>query len=1515
MKTHLKLFLLSFIFCFINLVASAQIPAAGTVTFTTSNAQQAASSSSIYAVFVPTSSQGQGNGFGFEFITQGTGTGGSDEVLVSYNNNTLRFNRNNSASVTNVYIRSARSGALSGQTTKSAAGGEFKMTSIALLLNSGSATNVTIEAYRNGALVGTQVSSISTTKQTVTLSSDFSNIDEIMIVGFGSSGISVDNIITAAAIVNEAPIITSNGGGATASVNMPESSMLVTTITATDVNTGSTQSYSITGGADAGKFSINSSTGVLSFISAPSFKVLGSAAGNNAYVVNVTVTDNGSPALSDIALSDVQTLTVNVTEITFLTGYGFRIPVILNNATLGLANDLTDFPVLVYIEDDALKITGACSDKVKFPNGPTYDFAFTDGGTGTQLFYDLESYDQINGKLLVWVKIPTFSKSSNNSLYFYFGSNSANTQDPTSTWTIDYQAIYHFSERSTTATVLDATNKNKDAIQSNTTIATDRFHEATGLTGGGYSFNGSNSTIISASTENTQTAFTLSAWVRTDVSNIDQKVVSNQKNYGYGYKLSVKGTTATTMKVETEIRASTPASYATPGLFYNAGLVGGAQWHYIQGVFNGASSFTNYVDGIAQGTGTGSAPGLPAVSNISIGVDNRSAPDLPEHYFKGMMDEIRISNVAKSADWIKAEFANQYNPINFRTQGVYQTDFNNASTLKGGITYSTANGSTFTYTINNITTTAAPPNDGTANLTITGSNAILPQVTSIYGLTVNASSNINLNGQTMNVACNIINNGNISYSDIPASSITFNGTSAAQTYIGNTALNSGQIGNLTINNSANGTITLSGGPVDIYNQLIITQGNLVIDESTTTLTLKSTASLTASVPLMPSTSTITGNIYAERYMAGGSGRRGYRLISAPLASQLNMPSGLNSYDLKELIKTVYISGPGSGNTIGSINTNGFDASPNNNASAFVYKESDANPTSRNILASDYKGFASINEYVPMGNGILFFYRGDRTLNQSGATTPGNSFVPPYPIPNSNTLKFYGKILQGNVDVNIPLFSPTQYYNIKGTAGSPSTVVTITGFTPSLSYTDKSSLPIDGFNLVGNPFPSTIDLEKVTFGAGIGLTTYILNSQTQTFATYVRTGTNTDGTALNGASRYVLSGEGFFVKALPTGTSANRTITFPEAAKTTYPGGAAGSATAVPTVFSFKNNTLVSLKNTAFTSSIKNYPAIKIKLVQDSVLYNETLLTFKAKTNDNFTEEDVSYLTGPDQRIFMYSLTADGISCAINEMGSLENVKSVKLFAEGGNTGKYQLQFEGIHTISSRYHVFLKDAYTKDSVEITTQSNYSFNIDRNLKATYGLDRFSLVIHKSVIGDYKLISFQADPTTIGHQLNWNTENESDVVSFELQRSVDGGQTFVPLSAIQSESKGSYSYLDEKPITGDNIYRLKQIDINEDVYYSDSITLTVKDIWNNSVNDSMIVYPNPASRLINVDVREVVKNPIQFDITNSIGSLVKRSTFQPAQHFEQDISNLAPGIYFINLYDTVLKHSIGSVKFLKD
>lgn len=103
------------------------------------------------------------------------------------------------------------------------------------------------------------------------------------------------------------PVITSNGGGPTAAVSVPENTTPVTTVTATDPE-NAVVTYVISGGADAAKFAIDPMTGALSFITPPDFENPMDVGGDNVYDVQVTATDPSNA-------TDVQDITVTVTDV------------------------------------------------------------------------------------------------------------------------------------------------------------------------------------------------------------------------------------------------------------------------------------------------------------------------------------------------------------------------------------------------------------------------------------------------------------------------------------------------------------------------------------------------------------------------------------------------------------------------------------------------------------------------------------------------------------------------------------------------------------------------------------------------------------------------------------------------------------------------------------------------------------------------------------------------------------------------------------------------------------------------------------------------------------------------------------------------------------------------------------------------------------------------------------------------------------------------------------------------
>lgn len=83
----------------------------------------------------------------------------------------------------------------------------------------------------------------------------------------------------------------------------------------------------------------------------------------------------------------------------------------------------------------------------------------------------------------------------------------------------------------------------------------------------------------------------------------------------------------------------------------------------------------------------------------------------------------------------------------------------------------------------------------------------------------------------------------------------------------------------------------------------------------------------------------------------------------------------------------------------------------------------------------------------------------------------------------------------------------------------------------ITFTSTGATTEDGWNLVGNPYASTIDWESTAWTkSNMANATYILNPDNQQYATYV------NGASVNGGSRYIASQQAFWVFATGGGAS-------------------------------------------------------------------------------------------------------------------------------------------------------------------------------------------------------------------------------------------------------------------------------------------------------------------------------------------------------------------------------------------
>jgi Ca2+-binding RTX toxin-like protein len=149
---------------------------------------------------------------------------------------------------------------------------------------------------------------------TVTGAKIASQIGEILTIDIGAIG---SHAVQVGHQANVDPVLTSFGGATTGSLSIAENGTALTTITATDANTiwGDSIKYSIQAGGDGGNFTIDATTGVLKFITAPDYEAPTDANRDNIYAVTVVATDARGAI-------DTQTLSIGVTDVVGITKTG-----------------------------------------------------------------------------------------------------------------------------------------------------------------------------------------------------------------------------------------------------------------------------------------------------------------------------------------------------------------------------------------------------------------------------------------------------------------------------------------------------------------------------------------------------------------------------------------------------------------------------------------------------------------------------------------------------------------------------------------------------------------------------------------------------------------------------------------------------------------------------------------------------------------------------------------------------------------------------------------------------------------------------------------------------------------------------------------------------------------------------------------------------------------------------------------------------------------------------------------
>lgn len=321
-------------------------------------------------------------------------------------------------------------------------------------------------------------------------------------------------------------------------------------------------------------------------------------------------------------------------------------------------SDQTDFPVLI---SGTFPHLATVANGGHVQNASGYDIVFTaDAGGLSRLDHEIDSYDPVTGTASFWVRIPTLSYTADTPIYMWYGNSNvvASQENKPGVWRNGYSAVWHLS--GTPVSPLDSTGNTSGSISNITSLA--------GQIGTAAQTNGTSNSYVRVANSTAvkpATAITLEGWVKPTSITAWNKIIA------LDYRADGSWTTpfvsyALQMNNNTNGISLHIASNGTIYSTGSAATIPFNSWSHVAGTFDTTSHLLRmFVNGV-QDTNT--------LTNSAIAIDYGTSKDLTlgqrspysaGDAWTGGLDELRISAVARSANWIATEYNNQSSPSTF----------------------------------------------------------------------------------------------------------------------------------------------------------------------------------------------------------------------------------------------------------------------------------------------------------------------------------------------------------------------------------------------------------------------------------------------------------------------------------------------------------------------------------------------------------------------------------------------------------------------------------------------------------------------------------------------------------------------------------------------------------------------------------------------------------------------------------------------------------------------------------
>ncbi len=324
---------------------------------------------------------------------------------------------------------------------------------------------------------------------------------------------------------------------------------------------------------------------------------------------------------------------------------------------------VTNFPILI-------NFTGThFTDLKNSAESDGKDLRFTDY-TGNDLDWEIEQFDTTNDKMAVWVQANStgISKSTNTILYVYyrnpvddegvkFGVSASSNSNEPSVWDSSYTGVWHLDDTSFgNNSVDDSTNNGNLDAPTSSWSSSDSVY---GISSRGINFDGTKEMSDGqAKTMYNSNGLAVEAWVKPDNVSVCKTVASayKEQNNKKGWHMGVGCTSG-------KIYATISTDGTTTTTYTGSNTISAGSWQHIAITHDG-TDFKLYHNGTLDQSASVSTINVPTGISVHVGATFDG-----DNLYDGILDELRISNAARSYDYIKTTYNNVASPDTFYSIG------------------------------------------------------------------------------------------------------------------------------------------------------------------------------------------------------------------------------------------------------------------------------------------------------------------------------------------------------------------------------------------------------------------------------------------------------------------------------------------------------------------------------------------------------------------------------------------------------------------------------------------------------------------------------------------------------------------------------------------------------------------------------------------------------------------------------------------------------------------------------